>query len=270
MHRRDRHMQLDAAEAEVQVIERLARNGNGIKASDYKLLQKTLRGLVPVTFEFKSAIIQELRAHGAVISFADGEADIRIRQRSAELLANQIPFVVMGNDCNYAIHLTIPTLLRPKGRSKFIEYDINILLSAAGFSHAQFQALGVVSHTDYSWNLPGLRIGKNSRIIKAISDGRFVLHVMPCLMLLWCLLVFIQFLDRHSFFWTLFYCLLGHDTVSTVLHRYAQNPEVQAAKAQYDQKEDIQLVKPVNTHAACRMYVDGNETPLTKAQTDGK
>ncbi|KAG0030533.1 hypothetical protein BGZ81_002547, partial [Podila clonocystis] len=61
------------------------------------------------------------------------------------------------------------------------------------------------------------------------------------------------------------------DSVSTVLHRYEQNPEVQAAKARYNQQEEaIRLEKPVNIHAACRVYVDGKETPLTKAQTDGK
>ncbi|KAG0010846.1 hypothetical protein BGZ82_003246 [Podila clonocystis] len=112
--RRNRRTELAAAEAKIQVIEQLASRGQGIKESDYKLLQKTL--------------------------------------------------------CH----------------SKFVEYNIDILLSAAGFLHAQFQALGVVSHKDYSWNLPGLGIGNNSRIIKSISDG--------------------------------------HDSVTTVLHRYEQNP----------------------------------------------
>jgi len=59
--------------------------------------------------------------------------------------------------------------------------------------------------------------------------------------------------------------------VSTVLHRYEQNPEVRAAKARYDQQEEaVRSQKPVNIRAACRIYVDGKETPLTKAQTDGK
>jgi hypothetical protein len=173
MHRRDRRAGLAAAEAQIQAVEQLASNGQGIKKSDYKLVHKTLRGSIPVTFAFKSAVVRALRDQGAVVFFADGEADVKIRQRSAELLASQIPFVVVGNDCDYAIHPTIPTLLRPKGR-KFIEYNINTLLSAAGFSRAQFQALGVVSHTDYSSNLPGLGVGSNSRIIKSISDGRFV------------------------------------------------------------------------------------------------
>ncbi|KAG0007773.1 hypothetical protein BGZ81_004619, partial [Podila clonocystis] len=170
MFRRNRQTELAAAEAKIQAVEDLASRGQGIKESDYKLLQKTLRGLAPVTFAFKGAIVQAMRAQGAVVFFTDGETDISIRQRSAELLASHVPFVVVGNDCDYAIHPTIPTLLRPKGRSKFIEYNIDILLSAAGFSRAQFQALGVVSHTDYSWNLPGLGIGNNSRIIKSISD----------------------------------------------------------------------------------------------------
>lgn len=188
MHRRDRHTGLAAAEAQIEAMEQLASNGQGIKASDYKFVQKTLHGSIPVTFTFKNAIVQALRDQDAVVFFADGEADVRIRQRSVELLANQVPFVVVGNDCDYAIHPTIPTLLRPKGHSKFIEYNIHILLSAAGFSRAQFQALGVVSHTDYSWNLPGLGIGNNSRIIKSISNGRFVPHFMPCQVLSWCLL----------------------------------------------------------------------------------
>ncbi|KAG0314890.1 hypothetical protein BG000_005382, partial [Podila horticola] len=60
-----------------------------------------------------------------------------------------------------------------------------------------------------------------------------------------------------------------HDSMLTVLHRYEQNSEVRAAKAQYDQ-QDIQSKKPVDFHAASRVYVDGKETPLTKAQVDCK
>jgi hypothetical protein len=60
MHCCDRHTGLAAAEAQIEAMEQLASNGQGIKASDYKFVQKTLHGLILVTFTFKNAIVQAL------------------------------------------------------------------------------------------------------------------------------------------------------------------------------------------------------------------
>ncbi|KAG0220786.1 hypothetical protein BGW41_007508, partial [Actinomortierella wolfii] len=63
--------------------------------------------------EFKRAVVQELQQAGYTVTLCHGEADLAIRTRSQELLSQGQEFVVVGNDCDYAIHPGIPTLLRP-------------------------------------------------------------------------------------------------------------------------------------------------------------
>jgi hypothetical protein len=109
----------------------------------------------------------------AKVHLVEGEADLAIVRRAKELLSEgTTDFVVVGNDCDYAIHPAIPTLLRPYGK-KYIQYKIDELLAQSGWTRAQYTALGCVSSTDYSANLPGLAIGKNSGIIKSITESKF-------------------------------------------------------------------------------------------------
>ena len=176
MQRRNRNTQLDAVEERIALMEDRASEGLGIRKADFKFVQNTLKKSTPVTLEFKRDLFDALRARGAIVVFDDGEADISIRHRAQQLLGEGIDFVVVGNDCDYAIHPTTTILLRPWGRDKFLEYDISVRLKEASFSRSQYQALGVISHTDYTWNLPRLGIGNNSRIIKSISSGKFVYH----------------------------------------------------------------------------------------------
>ncbi|KAG0195390.1 hypothetical protein BGX28_001531 [Mortierella sp. GBA30] len=49
---------LDMAEARIRKMEELATSGHGIKKSDYKFVQQTLRSSTPITHEFKHAVVQ--------------------------------------------------------------------------------------------------------------------------------------------------------------------------------------------------------------------
>ncbi|KAF9987891.1 hypothetical protein BGZ75_010299 [Mortierella antarctica] len=115
MQRRGTTSDLDAAESRIRTMEELASRGHGIKKTDYKIVQKALRSSTAVTYDFKTAVVQAMRAEGAIVYFDAGEADLTIRRRGWQLLDNWIDFVVVGNDCDYALHPTTSTLLRPSG-----------------------------------------------------------------------------------------------------------------------------------------------------------
>ncbi|CAO3563939.1 unnamed protein product [Mortierella alpina] len=233
MQRRNRNTALDAAEDRIEVMENRAAEGFGIRKVDYKFVQDTLKKSTPVTLDFKLELFYVLRARGATVVLDQGEADIAIRHRAEQLLGEGIEFVVVGNDCDYAIHPTITTLLRPWGRDKFLEYDIPTCLKEASLSRAQYQALGAVSHTDYSWNLPRLGIGNNSRIIRSISSE--------------------------------------HDDVVLILSRYDEHPEDKAAWIKYEEQEMAsRSAKPINFEASRRIFVQGQETYLTPLQKEAK
>ncbi|KAF9553912.1 hypothetical protein EC968_010023, partial [Mortierella alpina] len=140
--RRNRNTQLDAAEERIALMEDRASDGLGIRKADFKFVQDTLKKSTPVTLEFKRELFDALRARGATVVFNEGEADVSIRHRAQQLLGEGTDFVVVGNDCDYAIHPTTTTLLRPWGRDKFLEYDISVRLKKASFSRSQYQALG--------------------------------------------------------------------------------------------------------------------------------
>ena len=176
MQRRNKQSVRDTAEAYIVEMEQRATNGLGIKKTAFQETQKALRSSIPLTYRFKEEVVQALVQDGGAAFLCDGEADLKIRARSSELRDQGQEFVVVGNDCDYAIHPTTTILLRPWGR-RFLKYDVDTLLAKAGLSRAQYQALGVISRTDYSWNLPGLGIGNNTRIIKSLSDGKFALPV---------------------------------------------------------------------------------------------
>ncbi|CAO3574002.1 unnamed protein product [Mortierella alpina] len=234
MQRRNRNTALDAAEDRMEVMEDGAAEGLGIRKVDYKFVRDTLKKSTPVTLDFKLELFYALRARGATVVLDQGEADIAIRHRAEQLLGEGIEFVVVGNDCDYSIHPTITTLLRPWGRDKFLEYDIPTCLKEASLSRPQYQALGAVSHTDYSWNLPGLGIGNNSRIIRSVSS-------------------------EHD------------DDVMLILSRYDEHPEVKAAWIKYEEQEMAsRSAKPINFEASRRIFVQGQETFLTPLQKEAK
>ncbi|KAG0263341.1 hypothetical protein DFQ27_001800 [Actinomortierella ambigua] len=114
-------------------------------------------------------------------------------------------------------------LLRP-WCSRYIEYDIPTRLDKTGLSRAQYQALGVVSHTDCSFNLPRLGIATNIKIIKAISYNK--------------------------------------DTASAILQRYYIDPKVVAAYAAHT-SDNLHLSRPHSRAAAEKVYLDCQETPLS-------
>lgn len=119
---------------------------------------------------------QERRRLSGTVNLVEGEADLAIVHRAKELVIKNIEFVVVGNDCDYAIHPSIPILLRPSGK-KYIQYKVDELLAKSGWTRAQYTALGCVSNTDYSSNLPNLGITRNSRIIKSIPESKLpILH----------------------------------------------------------------------------------------------
>jgi hypothetical protein len=159
-------------------MEQQATNGIGIKKTAFQQTRKALISSISPTFQFKQAVVQALNQDNAAAFLCPGEADLAIRARSSALQAQGKAFVVVGNDCDYAIHPTTTTLLRPWGE-KFREYDIDALLAKAELTRAQYQALGVISQTDYTWNLPGLGVTRNIRIIKSISNGKFDPTLLP-------------------------------------------------------------------------------------------
>ncbi|KAI8359398.1 hypothetical protein B0O80DRAFT_423344 [Mortierella sp. GBAus27b] len=170
MKRRQRSLDLDKAETMVKEMEALAQEGRCTK-SVYQECTRIFESATPVSFDLKLAIADALRAQGETVHFGAGEADLAVRRRADHLQTQEIEFAVVGNDGDYVIHPSIPTLLRPWGK-KFLEYQVNDLLTMSGLSRAQFTALGSVSNTDYTSNLPGLGISKNTRIIKSISNGK--------------------------------------------------------------------------------------------------
>ncbi|KAG0375508.1 hypothetical protein BGX24_008987 [Mortierella sp. AD032] len=90
-----------------------------------------------------------------------------------------------------------------------------------------------LSHTDYSWNISGLGIGNNNRILKSISND--------------------------------------NDTLQTLLQSYNVHPEVQIALARYHTEDQAtRSAKPLNQAASVRAFVDGNETPLTTMERNTK
>ncbi|KAG0234210.1 hypothetical protein BGX31_004632 [Mortierella sp. GBA43] len=141
---------------------------------------------------------------------------------------------------SFDLKLAIADALRAQGETvhfgageadlAFLEYQVNDLLTMSGLSRAQFTALGSVSNTDYTSNLPGLGISKNTRIIKSISNGT--------------------------------------DSVMTILSRYDQNNEVRAARLVYE--STAPPLKEVNFAASRRIYIQGEETPLSQRQRDLK
>ncbi|KAG9321301.1 hypothetical protein KVV02_007874 [Mortierella alpina] len=202
MQRRGTTSDLDAAEARIRTMEEQPSRGHGIKKADFKIVQKAL-------------------------------TDLMIRRQGWHLLDNWIDFVVVGNDCDYAIHPTTSTLLQPSGKKKFIQYDISALLSKERLSRAQYQALGVVSKTGYSGNLPRLGIVRNTKIIKSISNES--------------------------------------DSILHMLNSYGDHPDVKAAKIQYEQLNEADRPEQlVDFSASRRISVDSQETPLTTVQRDIK
>ncbi|KAF9964990.1 hypothetical protein BGZ73_001636, partial [Actinomortierella ambigua] len=167
--RRDRTEALDDAESRVDEMEQLATQGRGIKKSSFQAAQKTLRSSIFPTIQFKRAIVQALQQAQKTVLRCSGEADLAIRARSLQPQSQELAYVVVGNDCDYAIHPGTSRLLRP-WRGRYVDYNIDALLTKAGLMRVQYQALGVVSKTGYSWNLPGLGLGRNRAIIKACTS----------------------------------------------------------------------------------------------------
>lgn len=259
---------LEGAEVLIRKMEERAATGNGIKKREYKTVQKILRSSTVLTYDFKAAIVNALRSDGEVVCFEGGEADLAIRRRSWELLDNWVEFVVVGNDCDYAVHPTTTILLRPWGKNKFIEYNINTLLSNAGLSRAQYQALGVISCTDYSRNLPGLGIISNRRIIKAVSNG-----TCDSFQVFFKTLVVLVGL-RHILtllFSALLSLYLESDGVLQILNCYQKHPEVTATRSRYELLNEAERPRQVvDFSASRRIYVNGQESPLTVVQRDIK
>ncbi|KAG0195143.1 hypothetical protein BGX28_002155, partial [Mortierella sp. GBA30] len=62
-----------------------------------------------------------------------------------------------------------------------------------------------------------------------------------------------------------------HDNVASILWRYEDHPEVKAAKAHYEQQdENIRSTRKIDFNASCRVFLQGEETPLTSTQRDVK
>ncbi|KAK3838059.1 MAG: hypothetical protein J3R72DRAFT_493171 [Linnemannia gamsii] len=164
------------------------------------------------------------------------EALIVTMEQPEQLVSAGIQSVVLGNGCDCAIHPATATLLRPWGCKRFLEYDINALLGKAGLSRVQYQALGVVSHTDYSWNISGLGIGNNNRILKSISKD--------------------------------------NDTLQTLLQSYNVHPEVQIALARYHtQDQATRSAKPLNQAASLKdrmLRASGTRRRALKAMKNGQ
>ncbi|KAF9920803.1 hypothetical protein FBU30_009267 [Linnemannia zychae] len=172
MRCRDKASVLKDVEARIHDVEGRAKRKQDIKKMEYKYIHTKLRYSIVITLDFKAKVVEMLENEMAKVFFARGEADLAIRRRADDLSRRDVKFAVVGNDCDYAIHPSITTLLRPIGRDAYLQCDINARLEAAGLSRAQYQALGVVSQKDYSWNLPGLGIATNRSIIKEISTGK--------------------------------------------------------------------------------------------------
>ena len=197
------------------------------------------------------------------VHLVQGEADLAIVRRAKELLDEGITaFVVVGNDCDYAIHPSIPTLLRPSGK-KYIQYKIDDLLAASGWTRAQYTALGCVSSTDYSANLPGLAIGKNSDIIKSFTESKFAPYI-DCATgnELVCTPNYVADLVVSI-------CHLEND-VSEILRLYYENEKVIKALEDYRSSDHSASPKKVNRKASQRIFVEGEETPLSETQKDVK
>ena len=65
--------------------------------------------------------------------------------------------------------------------------------------------------------------------------------------------------------------LSEHDDVLLILSRYENHPEVIAARAKYEEQEVVsRSAKPINFQASRRIFVEGNETPLTPLQKETK
>ncbi|KAF9150577.1 hypothetical protein DFQ26_001522, partial [Actinomortierella ambigua] len=228
MNRLDRDSAFDEVEVVLNAMETEAEKGRGIKSTAYKTVQRILRASVPFADNVKSDLVTAMEKKNSpeeadtIIHHVKGEADLAIRNRARELAASTRLVVVVGNDCDYCIAPEVKWLLRPWG-SRYIQYDIPACLDKAGLSRAQYQALGVVSHTDYSFNLPHLGIATNIKIIKAISDDK--------------------------------------DTARAILQRYYNDPKVVAAYAAYT-RDNLHLSRPHNRAAAEKVYIDCQETPL--------
>ncbi|KAF9149115.1 hypothetical protein DFQ26_002096, partial [Actinomortierella ambigua] len=130
-------------------MESRAEIGHGIKRAAYRKALSAIRQSTPLTNPLKEEIIHQLRQTGAIAYLCNGEADIGIRRRAQELaFTSGMQFIVIANDVDYCAEPFIQTMLRPWG-SRYVEYDINALLSKAGLTRRQFQLLLVVSNTDY-------------------------------------------------------------------------------------------------------------------------
>ncbi|KAF9914355.1 hypothetical protein FBU30_002620, partial [Linnemannia zychae] len=96
-------------------------------------------------------------------------------------------------------------------------------------SREQYQVLGIVSKNDYTFNLPGLGIARNTAIIKE--------------------------------------CTADNDTVQNILEKYEFHPEVlEAFKRLAEQDQSTQSAKPVSLSVSMNVYVNGQETLLTSDQ----
>ncbi|KAG0247261.1 hypothetical protein DFQ27_002319, partial [Actinomortierella ambigua] len=174
MARLDRTLAINEATVTINTMETQARQGQGIKNAAYKTVQRNLRASVPFAESVKKELVAAMEKDKAdeetiKIHLVQGEADLAIRSRARELATSTKLVVVVANDADYCLGPEIKWLLRPWG-SRYIQYDIPTCLDKVALSRAQYQALGVVSHTDYSFNLPRLGIATNIKIIKAISD----------------------------------------------------------------------------------------------------
>ncbi|KAG0220195.1 hypothetical protein BGW41_008003, partial [Actinomortierella wolfii] len=226
---RRRANRLNDAIALVSKMEQNAALGLGLKKSDYKKVAAILKASTPISLPIKEAIIQQLQEAGAKATLCQGEADIGIRVRSRELRFSLNPremVDVVAHDVDYCANKRIRNILRPYGK-KYVKYDIDNLLADAGLTREQFKILLVVSHTDYSRNLPRLGIATNLKIIKNIAPGRY----------------------------------------ADMLRHYQANNLVVAAfgryHARYGKNNSMVPFKDrVDFQKSYRIYIDGTETPL--------
>jgi len=171
LERRDKSALLREAEIIIGVMDGLARQGRRIKRSLYKRFHKILRSVIVIGGFEKTALVTLLVLMDKNVTVAPGEADLAIRQRADELVKENKQFVVVGNDCDYCIHPSIPVLLRPRGE-KYVRYDIDKCLEASGMTRAQYTALGITGNSDYSLNPPGIGIATSTKIIKEVSERK--------------------------------------------------------------------------------------------------
>ncbi|GJJ79176.1 hypothetical protein EMPS_11535 [Entomortierella parvispora] len=164
------------------------------------------------------------------VKLVDGEADLAIVRRAKELVIAKTKFVVVGNDCDYAIHPSIPILLRPSGK-KYIQYNVDELLAKSERTRAQFTVLGCVSKTDYNANLAGFGIVTNSRIIKSCSKD-IIVDGIPV-----------------------------KDAALKILDNYYEHKDVKEAIEKID-PSDVEM-KENQRASSKRIFIDGVETPLS-------